>query len=410
MAASGSDERAAESAGMAVSSSVERACAARAHSVSLTPRRQDHPGRHGGQGGYGGAWLHFGLGGQGVPGRGGLHSGHALPGRVLGVPDQAMAGWARLAGCMAYPARAWLAGCRERPFAQVSPTELPLRAGVCLAGAEAGRGEGPPSRISPTEKPLRAGAGLARAEASRRGRPLSRISPTKAPLRAGACLAGAGMKADRRAGWRAGRLEGMPGTGLSPREMAGTRALAFLGGVVAVSGMSPSTMRLSRAVLARGMLLAAATPPPSPLAVPPAHLALELGRRTFGRTLTTAAIGSLLVPPSALAALGAAAPTLAAAAMKTRVFEVRTPALELRQFRALLLPNGLRVLLASDKEAERAAAALCVRAGYFDDPAGVPGLAHFCEHMLFLGTILRQERSFNDDMTTILAACNNNQQ
>jgi len=189
--------------------------------------------------------------------------------------------------------------------------------------------------------------------------------------------------------------------------MAGTRALAFLGGVVAVSGMSPSTMRLSRAVLARGMLLAAATPPPSPLAVPPAHLALELGRRTFGRTLTTAAIGSLLVPPSALAALGAAAPTLAAAAMKTRVFEVRTPALELRQFRALLLPNGLRVLLASDKEAERAAAALCVRAGYFDDPAGVPGLAHFCEHMLFLGTSKYPAEDSFDSFINSAAGANN---
>jgi len=27
-----------------------------------------------------------------------------------------------------------------------------------------------------------------------------------------------------------------------------------------------------------------------------------------------------------------------------------------------------------------------VHVGHFSDPDGIPGLAHFCEHMLFLGT------------------------
>jgi len=27
-----------------------------------------------------------------------------------------------------------------------------------------------------------------------------------------------------------------------------------------------------------------------------------------------------------------------------------------------------------------------VHVGHFSDPASLPGLAHFCEHMLFLGT------------------------
>ena len=44
------------------------------------------------------------------------------------------------------------------------------------------------------------------------------------------------------------------------------------------------------------------------------------------------------------------------------------------------------VLLASDPNADTAAAALNVRVGHFSDPDQVPGLAHFCEHMLFLGT------------------------
>jgi insulysin len=57
-----------------------------------------------------------------------------------------------------------------------------------------------------------------------------------------------------------------------------------------------------------------------------------------------------------------------------------------REYKALTLDNGLRVLLISDRKSSRSAAALDVHAGYFSDPKNVPGLAHFCEHMSFLGT------------------------
>ena len=50
------------------------------------------------------------------------------------------------------------------------------------------------------------------------------------------------------------------------------------------------------------------------------------------------------------------------------------------------LPNGLRALLISDPNADRAAAALDVNVGSAENPADLPGLAHFLEHMLFLGT------------------------
>lgn len=59
-----------------------------------------------------------------------------------------------------------------------------------------------------------------------------------------------------------------------------------------------------------------------------------------------------------------------------------------RAFRYLELPNHLRVLLISDPTADKAAAALDVNAGSRQDPADRPGLAHFLEHMLFLGTAL----------------------
>ena len=57
-----------------------------------------------------------------------------------------------------------------------------------------------------------------------------------------------------------------------------------------------------------------------------------------------------------------------------------------RDYRYLILPNGLKVLLISDAKADKAAAALAVYRGSFDDPLDRPGLAHFLEHMLFIGT------------------------
>ena len=57
-----------------------------------------------------------------------------------------------------------------------------------------------------------------------------------------------------------------------------------------------------------------------------------------------------------------------------------------RRYRALTLDNGLQVLLISDPATQKAAAALDVYVGSGDNPEGRGGLAHFLEHMLFLGT------------------------
>ena len=63
----------------------------------------------------------------------------------------------------------------------------------------------------------------------------------------------------------------------------------------------------------------------------------------------------------------------------------RSPA-DPRAYRAIALANGLEALLVSDPEADKAAAALDVNVGSANDPEERPGLAHFFEHMLFLGT------------------------
>lgn len=57
-----------------------------------------------------------------------------------------------------------------------------------------------------------------------------------------------------------------------------------------------------------------------------------------------------------------------------------------RDYRGLQLTNGLKVLLISDPATDKAAAAMTVDVGHMSDPDNLPGLAHFCEHMLFLGT------------------------
>ncbi len=57
-----------------------------------------------------------------------------------------------------------------------------------------------------------------------------------------------------------------------------------------------------------------------------------------------------------------------------------------RKTQTLSLENGLDVILISDPDVHRSAAALSVGAGYFYDPKEKAGLAHYLEHMLFLGT------------------------
>lgn len=57
-----------------------------------------------------------------------------------------------------------------------------------------------------------------------------------------------------------------------------------------------------------------------------------------------------------------------------------------RETRTLTLENGLDVLLISDPDVARSASALSVGVGHLFDPKEKMGLAHYLEHMLFLGT------------------------
>jgi secreted Zn-dependent insulinase-like peptidase len=57
-----------------------------------------------------------------------------------------------------------------------------------------------------------------------------------------------------------------------------------------------------------------------------------------------------------------------------------------RDYQHLTLPNQLNVLLVHCPDSPKAAASVAVNAGHFNDPEHTQGLAHFLEHMLFLGS------------------------
>ena len=58
----------------------------------------------------------------------------------------------------------------------------------------------------------------------------------------------------------------------------------------------------------------------------------------------------------------------------------------LDRFSLILLPNGMEVLLIHDATTDKSSAAMDVRVGHLNDPEDLQGLAHFCEHLMFMGT------------------------
>ena len=67
-----------------------------------------------------------------------------------------------------------------------------------------------------------------------------------------------------------------------------------------------------------------------------------------------------------------------------------------RDYRYITLDNSLRALLVSDSTTDKSAAALAALRGSYDEPSERPGLAHFLEHMLFIGCLLYTSPSPRD--------------
>jgi insulysin len=75
------------------------------------------------------------------------------------------------------------------------------------------------------------------------------------------------------------------------------------------------------------------------------------------------------------------------------------PDLSERQSVKLRLNNGLQALIISDPKADQSAVSVSVGAGSWNDPSTYPGMAHFCEHMLFMGT--KKYPSENEFFTSV---------
>eukprot|EP00941_MAST-03F_sp_MAST-3F-sp1_P005297 g5297.t1 len=65
---------------------------------------------------------------------------------------------------------------------------------------------------------------------------------------------------------------------------------------------------------------------------------------------------------------------------------IRKPKRDAREYGHMTLENGLHVLVISDPLTPKAAASMSVKVGSLSDPEDIPGLAHFLEHMLFMGS------------------------
>jgi len=57
-----------------------------------------------------------------------------------------------------------------------------------------------------------------------------------------------------------------------------------------------------------------------------------------------------------------------------------------RDYLPFELPNGLKALAVSDPTCDKAGAGVNVGVGHFADEDDLPGLAHFLEHMVFMGS------------------------
>lgn len=78
-----------------------------------------------------------------------------------------------------------------------------------------------------------------------------------------------------------------------------------------------------------------------------------------------------------------------------------------REYRYIKLDNELACILVKDKDTRKSAACLDVKVGSGLDPKETPGLAHFLEHMLFMGTEKYPEENVYSKFISDNGGCDN---
>lgn len=76
---------------------------------------------------------------------------------------------------------------------------------------------------------------------------------------------------------------------------------------------------------------------------------------------------------------------LAVVAMCEEEVSMKRPLMDNRKYFGSTLENGMQVLIVQDTTVTTAQVSVGVGAGSMEDPLDFPGLAHFMEHMLFVG-------------------------
>jgi insulysin len=71
-----------------------------------------------------------------------------------------------------------------------------------------------------------------------------------------------------------------------------------------------------------------------------------------------------------------------------------SPKVDDNKYKFIKLDNKMDVLIIYNKETDISATAMTVEAGFYDDPYEYQGLAHFLEHMLFMGTTKHKQENF----------------
>lgn len=71
---------------------------------------------------------------------------------------------------------------------------------------------------------------------------------------------------------------------------------------------------------------------------------------------------------------------------KPEPIEIETSSLDQRSYRLRTLSNGLEMFLVHDAKTDKASASMDINVRYMSDPEKFPGLAHFIEHVLHMGT------------------------
>jgi len=90
---------------------------------------------------------------------------------------------------------------------------------------------------------------------------------------------------------------------------------------------------------------------------------------------------------SALLAAGCSQPATETSTQQSAIAgEVIKSPNDQREYRVLTLDNNIEIMLVSDPNTDKSAASLSVGVGLLQDPETQQGMAHYLEHMLFLGT------------------------